>query len=462
MFDWLIKVFGNKNTAGEHSPVQTPVSQPVADNLPILNGIRYGRYSDNNKTYSKTKSWYNAEDSYKKKNYQESFNAFFDYLKDEGEDNVHYKQTESGFAFDLVQGSRKVYGESDGKIIVARVPLAVMEHANVAVMRRLLELNYTLYYSRSALDDGDTLYMVFDTEISTASPNKLYYGLRELAVKADRQDDLLIADFMALKPTDSFYIHKLPGEELEIKYKYFVKWINDALDCIKELNQDSFSGAIAYVLLAAVYRIDFLITPESKLLSELERINNLYWKKKDEVTLVERNRMIKDALIRLSQYTKEELEASVYRSKSTFAISTPPSPEKIREYIGNANRDSHWYIDNKFPKLAVLINEYGMLYNQFIYSMPKVLTDLTAIYEAVLHPGYFAEMGLQETLYNKDKNEFNKEAIKRYINKALSAYQDKYPDMKWNHDRISYESLYDFALSFSEHVSSLNLKTKRR
>lgn len=462
MLNWLNNIFGKKPEAKVKVPEKgTKVAVDVTHIFEGLINDRIGRYSDNNKSLNKTKSWYAAEDYYKKKEYKQLFAAFFDYLRDDEEDNVHFTPDGDGFTFYLKQGSRKIYGECDGKMLIARASLAVMEHPNTAVMRRLLELNYTLYYCRSALDDMNTLYMVMDTDVATASPNKLYYGLRELAIKADKQDDLLLADFVTLKAADCCYTDSLNETELDIKYRYFKKWIEETLHRVEELNQDSFSGAIAYLLLGTIYRIDFLMAPQAKLLTELERINNIYWKKKDEVTLVERNRLMKDAIRKLGNISKEEFSASLYNSVSTFSIASPPTSEKIREYISNANKDSHWYIDNKYPDLAILITEYGILYEQFIYSMPRVLTDLVKIYMAVMHPDYFADMGMKQKLYDPATQQFNKELILTGAEQAVKRFQDKYPDMKWNGDRISFNSLYDFATSFSDQVAGLNLKTKR-
>jgi hypothetical protein len=344
---------------------------------------------------------------------------------------------------------------------VARAALAVMDNPSTAVMRRLLDLNYTLYYSRSAMDEANTLYMIFDTDITTASPNKLYYGLRELAIKADRQDDMLLSDFIQLKMADAGHTEPLPETELEIKYRYFKKWIDETLKRADELNQDSFSGALAYLFLGLIYRIDFLMTPEAKLLSELETINNIYWKKKDELSLVERNRMMRDAIRKLANFSKEDFISSTYRSRSTFAITTPPTPDKIREYISNANRDSHWYIENKYPELAILINEYGILYEEYTYSMPKPITDLITIYMAVMHADYFKELGMTERFYDKEKERFNKDAIQKAASDAIGRFEDKYTEMKWNNERINFNSLYEFGISISDQITNLNLKTKR-
>lgn len=460
---WLSKLLGKKEEVGA-APSDTGVASLNGMHAPFagLNGIRFGRYSDNNKSYKKTQSWYTAEDRFKEKNYNEAFAALFDYLRDDAEDNVRFRPDGRKFSFEIVQGSKRVHGECDGDFITARVPLARMEKQSTAVMRRLLELNYTLYYSRCAMDEQNTLYMIFDTDVPSANPSKMYYGLRELATKADRQDDLLIADFTTnLVATDTEHIQQLPEHELDVKYKYFRQWITETLAKVESLNQDSFSGSIAYLLLTLLYRIDFLILPEARLLSDLERINALYWDKKDDIPLVERNQMMKDAIRKLLDISRDEFRAGVYRSKGAFAIASPSKSDQIRDNVVNSNKDSRWYIDNKYPELALVLTEYGMLYNCFISSMPRVLTDLTTVYMAVMHPDFFAELGMKQPLYNKERNQFDRDAIAAAIDVSLGRFRDKYTQMVWEHSRVSYHSLYDFGVTFSEQAVNMNLETKR-
>lgn len=466
--NWLYKLFGKRPPEEEQSSSaersngspqpDAPQSLPVFDGL---HGIRFGRYSDNNKSQKKTQSWYVAEDLFKEKRYTESFAAFFDYLRDEAEDNVHVQQDGNRFSFTIFQGSKKIHGEINNELITARTPLAVMEQPSTAVMRRLLEMNYTLYYSHSGMDNQNALHMVFISDIPSCNPSKLYYGLRELATKADRQDDLLLTDFSSLKPTDNEHLKYLPEREVDVKYRYFRKWIEETLTRVSELNQDSFSGAIAYQLLTLIYRIDFLLQPEAKLLSELEKVNGLYWDRKDEIALVERNQMMKDAIRKLLDFSREDFGKSLYRTKYTFSIATPPKADKVRDHIVSANKDSAWYVENRYPDLALTINEYGMLYNQFIYSMPKLQTDLITIFMAVRHQDFFADLGMEEQLYNPENKELNEGLIRQAIDQAVWRYKDKFRNLKWDHNSISYSGLYEFGVDFSEYMASLNLETKR-
>ncbi len=464
---WIDKLFGKKEEETITGPAEQRVNDysPAASSavfmLPGLEQMRFGRYSDNNKSLEKTKSWYRSEDTFKEKKYAESFAAVFDYLRDDAEDNVRFKPDGNRFTFEVEQGSKTIRGECDGESIVARVPLARMTTPTTAVMRRLLDINYNLFYCHSAMDEQNTLYFVFDSEVPSASPNKMYYALREMATKADRLDDMLLEDFSTLIETGTEHIRKLDTAELDVKYKYFRKWIEDTMAKAVDLNADSFSGSIAYLYLTLIYRIEFLITPNGKLMSTMEKISGLYWNKKDELPLVERNQMMKEALLKLLDISREEFAASVYQTKASFAITNPPFWDKLREYIVNANKDSAWYIDNKYPELALIISEYGMVYNQFIHSMPRVMNDLTTIYMAAMHADYFEELGMKEPFYDKTDDKLNKQAIERAMSDAIKRYKNKYADMNWDNNKIKYNSLYDFSVSFSDQLANLNMETKR-
>ncbi|MBK7589399.1 MAG: hypothetical protein IPI22_14250 [Bacteroidetes bacterium] len=70
------------------------------------------------------------------------------------------------------------------------------------------------------------------------------------------------------------------------------------------------------MFLSLIYKLDFLITPEGKLLNEIERINNLYWLNKEDKTAVERNQLLKDAFQKLLLWDKAEVLKYFYRAKS--------------------------------------------------------------------------------------------------------------------------------------------------
>jgi hypothetical protein len=449
---WLDKIIGKRGdekTTAEVRPLEG------------LEGIRFGRYSDNNKSYEKTQLWYEAEQRFGEKAYAESTRLFFRYINDENESNLRLQDEGDGFRFELAQGSKSVLGTCDGRRIVAEAPIAVMDKPGVAVMRHLLEQNFSLFYSRYALDGSGRLCLVFDSDLSTASPNKLYYGLREVAKFADRQDDILLADFDALKPVNSAHMQALPPKELEVKYAYFRKWIQQTLELTEGLNADSFSGAIAYSYLTLLYRIDFLIIPEGKLMAQLEKVSSYYWARKDETPIVRRNAMMKEGIRKLLDIPFEEFSGSLYRSRSSFSITPVPSPDKLRENVSAANKDADWYQDNKHPGLALTLTEYGMMYNQFSYSMPAVLTELTLIFMAVLHDDFFRALGTKHSFYHPETKKPDKALIVTAVDACIGRWQPKYESLRWNHERVNYSSLWDFARSFSEQTVGLQLESRR-
>jgi hypothetical protein len=420
--------------------------------------IHFGRYSDNNKPPAKTNRWAEADKLYKEKNHLSSLDAFFDYLRDDIAANVVYERNGSEGRFHLYQGSKIVRGQFTAQELKAEVTLARMAQPSVPVMRRLLEMNFNLYYSRFALDDG-RLCMRFDSDTTTAGPSKLYYGLKELATKADKQDDLLVQDFAALETLDSEHVTDIPLAEKEVKYEYLQKWIQETLDTIGSVDADKFSGGNAYLLLSLIYRIDYLLSPEGKLLSELEKIGALYFKK-DERPVMEKTRDMKEAFMAIKALPKEEVFKNLFRSKYTFSIVAPQVYKTIADSIHAANQNMVWYKDNSYPSFATQIMEYGISFCQYSYSLPKAITELFHLYMMVNYADYFSALGYRIRYYNAAKNEFDSSAITDKIKSIQTAWKEKYPLMDFKTENLRFDSLVNFDWTFTNEMEFLNMEAK--
>ena len=421
--------------------------------------IFFGRYSDNNKPVGKVNRWTDADNLFKEKKYTESFDAFFEYLRDDSLDNVVHERNQSNGRFQFYQGSKIVRGNYDRDHLHAEVTLAKMPSPNIPVMRRLLEMNFKLYYSRYALDD-ERLCMRFDSDIETANPNKLYYGLKELSTKGDKQDDLLVQDFASLQTIDTEHIIEVPSQEKEIKFRWLQKWINDTISYTKTLEADKFSGGIAYLLLALAYRIDYLITPEGNILHNLEKIVEIYFKK-DERQTIEKNRDMIAEFEKLKNRTKEEILATLYRSKHTFAIVSPQNYKTIAEAIYNANQNIKWYSDNNYPLVAAQIAEYGIGYCQYSYSLPRPVTEFYHLFMMINHGEYFKELGFSSTYYDAQTRVFDTDMITDRIRQIIDEWKTKYPNLRMKYESIKYDSLVNFNVSFTSEIEHLNLDTNR-
>lgn len=419
--------------------------------------IPFGRYSDNNKTVEKTARWADADNLYKEKKYPESIDAFFDYLRDDAADNVLLQRNGSDFNFLLYQGSKIVRGTGNTDHLYAEVSLTKMPQPSVPVMRRLLEQNFSLYYSRYALD-GDRLCMRFDSDIETANPNKLYYALKELATKADKQDDQLVQDFSSLEPLDNDQVEQIPEAEKETKFTFMQKWIGDTLHYIHALDADKFSGGISYLLLTLAFRLDYLICPEGITRTELEKIPLLYFAK-DEKPAMEKNAAMIAAFQKLQEMTKETCFKNLVRSKSSFAIVTPQVHKTIADSINAANINMAWYRDNSHPFIGQQICEYGISFCQYSYSLPKPLSEMFLILMKVNYAGYFAALGFTENYYD-EKNKFNDKAIIEKIISIQEQWRKKYPMPAFNTNYLRFDNLLNFNHSFTAELELLNFDNK--
>jgi hypothetical protein len=419
--------------------------------------LQFGRYSDNNKAVAKVNRWTDADNAFKDKKYPDSLDAFFDYLRDDGAQNVVYERNGAEGRFQFYQGSRIIRGNFNQEILEAEVTLAKMPQPSVPVMRRLLEMNFNLYYSRFSLDN-ERLCMRFDSDTETASPGKLYYGLKELATKADKQDDLLVNDFSTLEITDNDHIIAIPESEKEVKYNFMQQWIQQMLDASSGLDADKFSGGIAYMLLALVYRVDYLVSPEGKLLNDLEKISAIYFKK-DERPVAEKNRDMIEAFRKLKTVSREEIFQQLFRSRYTFAITSPQVYKTIADSIHGANYNLGWYRDNNYPQIATQIAEYGIAYCQYSYSLPKPITDLYHLFMMINYPDFFTALGYR-ALYDVKTKTFEKEDILSRIKAIQDAWKEKYPNMEVKTQNLRFDNMVNFDLSYTNEMELLNMEQK--
>ena len=419
--------------------------------------VFFGRYSDNNKTVEKTKQWNLAEELFKKKKYLESIESFFIYLRDEKVNNTLFTKTTEGFTFNIFQGSKiiKGYGEKDH--LHVRVRMAQMSQASVPVMRRLLECNYQLYYSRFSLNNED-LVMQFDGEIATANPNKLYYALKELCTTADKQDDLLIHDFALLESIDSDHILPIPESEKEVKYKFLIQWTDECIQLVKELDIEKFTGGISFLILALIFRIDYLITPEGNVMHELEKIQAVYFKK-DNLSAIEKNRIMLTALEKFRSHSKEEFMQGLIRTVSTFSIRQPKNQHVISDSIAAANKNINWYNDNQQPIIAKQISEYAISFCQYSYSLPKLISEFFQVFMQVNYPDYFKMLGFTETLFSPEANRFKIEEIEHKIREIEKQWKSKYLRLSFHVSKLKYDSLLNFNMSFTNSLADLDLET---
>ncbi len=421
---------------------------------PPIPNIPVGRYSDNNKTVEQSNDWAQAENLFKEKKFLESIEHFFKYLRDDFEDNVIYQKTTTGFNFQIYQGSKLIKGSGDSLQMHARTTLAEMPKHSVPVMRRLLEHNYLLYYSRYSLDEKK-LVMQFDSEIATASPNKLYYALKELCNTADKQDDLLISDFDLLEMADTEHVVPVSSDIKKMKYGFMHKWLEETINKVEDLDKEKFSGAISFLLLAVIFKIDYLIAPEGMLMYDLEKIQAIYFKK-DNLSAFEKNRLMLEGLKKFQSHPEENFNKSLFKSKSTFSIRQPKNQQLVKDAILAANKNINWYKENNHTDIATMIPEYGISFCNYAYSLPKPLIDLYKIFMQVNYPEYFSAIGFTYNYYDVNTQRLNASKIEEDIQQVVKLWKPKFTKLEFSTSALKYESLLAFNLSFTNAFAEID------
>ena len=419
--------------------------------------IRFGRYSDSYKSPDNYNAWDSALEKFEHKDYLGCFREFFKYLRDDSEDNVKFWDTEDGIQFELYQGSKRIFGQADASKLKAEAKIAKAKGSNIGFMRRLLEQNFDLQYSRFALDDDDNLTIVFDTYALDGSPYKLYYALKELATNADKQDDLLLDEFKSLEQVGTDHLQALPNDEKEIKYRYIVNQIEKGLSIANdEQFCKEFPGGMAYFLLNLIYKLDYLIKPEGYMMEVLERSNRLYFAKDDNSSL-EKITSLKQELQLLASRPQEGFFKEMYRGISTFGITAPVNHGNVVNLINHDLGNMDWYKDNGYKEIAASIPGYIIGYSLFNYAVPKPDRDLFHLYYQIVEAGYFRNLGFGDRFYDLETKTFKPRNIRKSIEQIVVNNRKAYTHLAPNTSMLRYGSLIEFVKSYLLMIRDLDL-----
>ncbi|MCB9283642.1 MAG: hypothetical protein H6563_06155 [Lewinellaceae bacterium] len=423
--------------------------------------VKFGRYTDSYKRPEQQQAWEKSLQSFEQGEYMESYRAFFQYLRDEREDNVKFRETPEGIEFELFQGSKKVVGVADLKHVKAEARVAQTQSMNIGFLRRLIDQNYDLKYSRFALDPNNNISIIFDTYSLDGSPYKIYYGLKEMATNADKQDDLLVDEFATLESIDTGHLKDLPEEEKNSKYQYIqdeIKKVFANLDSGKP-DPQQYPGALAYQLLYLCYKLDFLTKPEGHMMEVLERIHRLYFSKDDRNT-IQKTHLLRKEFQKLLDRPREDFYKEMYQVPSTFGIISPVNHDKVVTFIDGELHNMDWYLENNFTDVALAIPGYIVGFCLFNYAIPQPDWDLFLLYFKVVESDYFRQLGFQTTYYDASTQTFNKKAIIKAIRHIEEKYFNLYPKLQARTRQLDFSSLPAFAKSYLWMVRNMDVTKK--
>lgn len=418
--------------------------------------FKFGRFSDSYKEKEKYTAWDESIELYENKQYIESIKKLFEYLREDGSDNVIVKEDNGSIHFELYQGSKKITGTASKESLWAEAKIAKASSLEIGFLRRLIEENFGLKYSRYALDDDDNVTMVYHTFSHDGSPYKNYYGLKELATSADKQDDVIVEEFDSLSNINTGHISDTPEEVKEIKYNYLIQSIKDVIKEINEgrLNIDQYPGGISYLLLDLVYRCDYLLRPEGFTMKTFEEIHQVYFQK-DGKSPQFKNREIIKLLKKILEREKDSFYKEWYEVKATFGITAPTPHANLANFINTELGNMDWYQSNKHNLVAQAIPSYIVGYYLFNYSVPSVDKALLHLYFEIVEHDFMRGVGIENGLVKN--NILNKSEIKNRIKHILNNYKSIYPLLRPQYKIINYDTILNFSKSYLIFINQLNL-----
>jgi len=418
--------------------------------------IEFGRFSDSYKEEEKYEYWDKSILEYEEKNYLKSFESFLKYLSNE-QDNLKYEQKGNSIHFELFQGSKKVTGTANAEKVIAKAKVAITSDMNIGFLRKLVEQNFTLKYSKYSLDEDDTITLTFTSYMLDGSPYKLYYALKELSVNADKQDDILLEEFDSLTPVNTGHLRNVSDEEKEIKYNYLQSQLSTLITDITEgkLDPHRYPGGISYLILSTTYKLDYLIHPEGATMEVFEKIHKAYFLK-DGKTAERRNHDMLKKLRSIKNRPKDAFFKELYGVKSTFGITAPTSHDRVKELIDDELQNMDWYVQNKHDNVGVSIPSYIAGYCLFNYAVPLPIKQLFTLYYQITEEEYFKNLGIKQDFYAGNK--LNKSQIKTAIYEIEQMMREDFPKFRPDTKLLVFTSLAHFSKSYMLMIKKLDVK----
>ena len=423
---------------------------------------RFGRYTDAYKSPANYRAWEEALHEFEDGNYLASCTAFMRYLLDVRENNVQFQVEEDRLYFEFYQGSKRVTGFADEEQLWAAASIAKLEAPNVDLLHRLTSMNYEMKYSRFAINPDTCLAIVFDTPINDASPYKLYHALKELAVNADKQDDLLLDEFnQFLSPTEITHLEELSPADKDLKLKFLTEHISKVVDYLggQYLSAEEHPGAVAYLLLDLVYRLDYLLIPEGYTMEALERMHRMYFAQETNQPITHKNVRLLGELQSLLERAPGNFDAELYAGRSTFGITLPASHDRLGALIDSELSNMDWYQDNNYERIARAVPGYIVGYALFNYAVPPPDKDLLELYYRIAEDDYFRQLGYRQEYRDQNRRPARR-AIRAAITNLAERHRDAYPRLRPGLSQLKFDNLVDFGRSYLLMIRELDLSQR--
>lgn len=422
---------------------------------PSSESYHFGRFISYKKTSEQQELYQQSKKAFSQQQYLEGYENYFKYLcfYDDKEEcaNITFSRDDEALHFRILQGSAVVKGIITQRHLKASVNIAHTLKDNIAVMRRLLEKNYMYTYSTFYFEKETLKIKIYFDNIAL-SPQKIFFPLRELAINADKEKELLLDEFNDLEPIELDHIEAMDAPLKETKLRFFREWIDKTEQKVALIPTQEQSGTIAFIWLGLLLKIDYFITPRGKIGFDIYEAIQAYYL--DDYKLVEeKNDALQKAVIKLKELETQKLSKSLYPIKQTFDIFTDNSLDEIRAFIDETLAKVVWYKEHRYEEVIMNIYEYLGLYMLYNYGMNDCLRELVQFNVKLHNSDFYSALG-SESLYKNEKLNANRTA--KEITQILKTYTKQYPYLDDFSVTLNYQSVEKFHHSYFIALKNLN------
>ena len=422
----------------------------------------FGRFSDAFKPIENYQCWEESLLLFDQGKRFTAFQLFFKYLKNEKGENISVSQLHGVLNFELIQGSKKLTGTISAQSIHVQSTLIKSKEYPSELMKELLHENYNLKFCKFALEQEGAHYvlkLVASLPAKLTSPYKLYHVLRELALAADKKDDLLYSeyDFASL---DAGHLNRpIPDADKEALSSFVqrifrkVLYVRDNHD----IDTNEYPSAFRYLLLAAVYKVDFLVKPEGYLMDQFEKVDGLAFSGQ-AITPKDVNQKIVFILKEILEREPNLIKQELYHIDATFSFNPVIQSAQVRDTISSELPTMDWYLEKGYDEYATAIVDFIIGYLLFNFIVPPPCKALFLLYYRIREPELFIDLGYQDLPFYQKK--LSSTVIKKEIKAVLDDFQGRFPYLDAPLDLLQFGSMATFGKSYMEMVAEINFTAK--
>lgn len=432
--------------------------QISTSNRYVINNLYLANYRQTYKTDIQTSYYNDAVKFFSDKDYFKSIEKFFYFLKNKNSENVKFKTEESKLGFELIQGSNIIKCKCSANKFVAISNIYSFDVLSKELARELLMINYNLQYCKFAIEKN-TILLKFEIPIYFAHPDYLYYALKEMALNADKYDDLLCANFKYLNKINNLHIINYSKEILEKKLKYFKIWLKKSIVDFDKQDVNKMSGARTYIAMSTIFKIAFLLSPHGYLEEQLRKIILKYLNLSNN--FLEFNVEVGNFLKNLSLMPDKNITENFYITTYTFNPLESINNNQILDFIrAEVNKIYTYEAMNKKLSNNKNIFELNYVYDyivgfiQYKWTIDEVWEELFQLYWEIRYSEYFEDFGVKYLPIENNKIKIFD--VNFRIKNLNMIAKKKYKNFFFNPKHLNTSNIQDFFKSFFQNIIILN------